>query len=103
MRLSRLFAHHVSTCGRCLVESFETIAARLREGMEATNDARERALKECREIVRGSSRAIRAVHRRNFEDARTMLLETRQRVEGVKRVLTGHPSLYHAGYVHDSQ
>jgi translin len=82
---------------------FETVAAQLRAVLEATNAARERALKECREIIRSSSRAIRAVHRLEFKEAETLLKETRERVEVVKTVLNDHPELFHAGYVHDSQ
>src|SRR5205085_6588500 len=82
---------------------FDEIAAQLRLAFEGTNEARERALKECREIIRSSSRAIRAVHRLEFTDAWALLKETRERVEAVKAVLATHPSLFHAGYVHDSQ
>ncbi len=82
---------------------FEEIAARLRASLEATNGARERALKECREIIRSSSRAVRAVHRLEFKEAETLLKETRERVDVVKAVLNDHPELFHAGYVHDSQ
>lgn len=85
------------------METFDNIAAKLRGALAATNDARERALKECREIIRSSSRAIRAIHRLEFAEAEAMLKETRERVEEVKAVLAGHPQLFHAGYVHDSQ
>ena len=85
------------------MESFESIAARLREGLERTNAAREGALKECREVIRGSSRAIRAVHRLEFAEARKLIDETRGLVEHVKEILVDHPNLFHAGYVHDSQ
>lgn len=85
------------------MDNFESIASRLRAAIESTNAARERALKECREIIKGSSRAIRAVHRLEFADAESLLKETRDRVDEVKSILADHPSLFHAGYVHDSQ
>ena len=85
------------------MESFEAVAARLRGSFQATNDARERALKECREVIRGSSRAIRAIHRLEFPEAEALLKETRQRVEEIKAVLAEHSGLFYAGYVHDSQ
>src|SRR5205823_14901493 len=56
-----------------------------------------------REVIRGSARAIRAVHRLEFAEAEALLKETRQRVEDVKSVLQEQPGLFHAGYVHDSQ
>lgn len=93
----------MSSADHTPLESFEAVAARLRGGLQATNDARERALKECREVIRGSSRAIRAIHRLEFAEAEILLRETRQRVDDVKGVLKDHSALYYAGYVHDSQ
>jgi translin len=83
--------------------TFETVAARLRERLEATNAAREQALRECREVIKASARAIRAAHRQEFEEAEARIAEARERVLAVKRALAGHPDLYFAGYVHDSQ
>src|SRR5207302_6690834 len=79
------------------------VAARLRAGLEGTNDAREMALKTSREIIRYSSRAIRAVHRLEFAEAERLLAETRGLVDQVKAGLAAHPGLFYAGYVHDSQ
>src|SRR5689334_7375978 len=83
--------------------TFEAIAAELRSRIEATNAAREEALRECREIIRLSARAIRAVHRLEFEEAVGKLSEARAKVDHVKQVLASHPDLFCAGYVHDSQ
>jgi translin len=85
------------------VGAFEEVAAELRRHIEATNAAREVALRECREIIRLSSRAIRAVHRLEFDVAAERLSEARQMVDSVKQGLSDHPDLFYAGYVHDSQ
>ena len=85
------------------METFDSIAARIRQTLESTNAAREQTLRECREIIRGSSRAIRAVHRREFPEAEALLLETRRRVDEVRTSLADHPEVFHAGFVHDSQ
>ena len=82
---------------------FEDIASELRGALEATNSAREQALRECREVIRLSSRAIRSVHRLEFAEAATRLAEARDKVESVKTALANHPNLFYAGYVHDSQ
>lgn len=84
-------------------DTFEEIAARLRVRMEATNSAREEALRECRAIIQGSSRAIRAVHRLEFEAAQEALREARTKVDLLKSTLTDHPDVYYSGYVHDAQ
>lgn len=85
------------------MEAFENIAARLRGLLEETNAAREEALRECREVIRLSARAIRAVHRQEFGEASALSSEARSKVETVKAMLSAHPALFHAGYVHDSQ
>ncbi len=83
--------------------SLETIAADLRLRLEATNRAREETLRASREIIQFSSRTIRAVHRGEIENARALAGEARARVEAVKHGAQGHPDIYQAGYVHDSQ
>lgn len=88
-----------TNCARAL----ESIAAELRGTLEATNRAREEALRACREVIQFASRAIRAVHRNEMENARALADESKARVELVKATLAGHPSLFYAGYIHDSQ
>lgn len=85
------------------MSSLEAVAAELRQRLESTNAARETALKESREIIRLSSRTIRAVHRQEFHDASELLSQVRDKVEVVKKELADHPGLFYAGYVHDSQ
>ena len=85
------------------MESFEQIAARLRDTIQFTNDARELALKQSREVIRLSSRAIRSLHRQEFANADLLIQQTRALVRTVKSSLIEHGELYFAGYVHDSQ
>ncbi|HZO89914.1 MAG TPA: hypothetical protein VFB38_16410 [Chthonomonadaceae bacterium] len=83
--------------------SFEEIVTGLRAALEATNSAREEALRASREIIQYASRTIRAVHRGEMEMAHTLVNEARTRVETVRKILAGHPEVYFAGYVLDSQ
>ncbi|MCW3099331.1 MAG: putative RNA-binding protein of the translin family [Chthonomonadaceae bacterium] len=83
--------------------ALETITADLRVRFEVSNRAREEALRACREIIQFASRTIRAVHRGEMEAARAQADEARIRVDAVGRILTEHPALFHAGYVHDAQ
>ncbi len=80
-----------------------TIAEELRTQLEQSNCARELALKNCREVIQRSSRAIRAIHRGEFESAKMLIEEAKSRVAAVRESLTQFPELFHAGYVHDSQ
>lgn len=65
--------------------------------------ARERALRLCREVIRNSAKAIRAVHRQEFKEADATLEETRALLDEVVHTLAGHENLFHAGLVHDAQ
>lgn len=81
----------------------EQSAAELRALLEATNRAREDALRQSREVIQFSSRAIRAIHRGETDSARSLTGEARARVYAVRASLAHHPDLFHAGYIHDSQ
>jgi len=83
--------------------TLEQIAANLRQDLEAKNRAREEALRMCREVIQFASRSIRALHRGELDQARALADESKQRVEQVKIILNEQASLFHAGYVHDSQ
>lgn len=85
------------------VQALAAIAAHLRVQLEMTNHAREEALRTCREVIQFSSRAIRAVHRGESEQARHLTQEAKARVDAVRNALRDHAELYWAGYVHDSQ
>jgi translin len=75
----------------------------LRSTLDATNMARERALRLSREVIQYSARTIRAVHRGEMENAAELVGEARRRVESLTAALTENPEVYFAGYVHDSQ
>ena len=83
--------------------TLDEIALQLRDSLDATNRAREQALRLSREIIQYSSRAIRSVHRGETEKARELTLEARNRVKAVRAALALHPEVFFAGYVHDSQ
>lgn len=84
-------------------ETLESIASRLRIVLEARNSAREQVLRQCREVIRTSALAIRAVHRQQFEESARLLQEARRNTENIKTILIPHPELLFAGYVHDAQ
>ncbi len=83
--------------------SLEQSAESLRAGLTEINLAREVALRSSREVIQFSSRAIRAVHRGERDNARKLTDEAKAKVETVKASLKPHAELYWAGYVHDSQ
>jgi translin len=85
------------------VEDLEIIAARLRPQFAADDEAREKALRSCRQIIRYSSDAIRAVHRRDGDKARQFLDSAFELVRELNHDLARHGKLLHSGFIHDAQ
>jgi translin len=83
--------------------SLEPIMEGVRTDFAAKNQARETALPLCRDAVRFSANAIRAVHRRDFDLARELVNKARAQLDTARSSLDGHPDIYHAGFVHDGQ
>jgi translin len=86
-----------------VARSLDTIMDAVREDFAAKNHARETALPLCREAVRFSANAIRAVHRREFDLARELVDKARAQLDVARTSLDGHRDIYHAGFVHDAQ
>jgi translin len=84
-------------------KELETISEKIRVSLSDKDSAREQCLKSCREIIRLSSTAIRAVHRREKEQASQLIssaaaLVLKTQTELIKK----HSDLINANYVHDS-
>ncbi len=84
-------------------KTLDAIMERVREDFAAKNVAREKALPLCREAIRFSANAIRAVHRNDFATAHELVGKAGTQVATAKASLEGHADIYHAGFVHDSQ
>ncbi len=75
----------------------------IQEKLITTHKARESALKICRDVIQFSSRSIRALHRGEIANARTIIDEARKLVNALKFNMDNHPEVYYAGYIHDAQ
>jgi translin len=84
-----------------LTEQLEAIAGRIREEFSVRDAVRERTLSSCREVIRLSATAIRAVHRWEYGPARKLLKQARGVLEGIDEGSPGTPRS--GGYVHDAQ
>lgn len=84
-------------------EELAGLAASLREQLAAINAAREVALPACRRAIRASSRAIRHVHREQFDDARALIVEAREAIGEAQRAVAPHPMIAFAGFLHDAE
>lgn len=85
------------------IEDLQAIAAKLRPYFAAEDDAREKALRSCRQIIRYSADAIRAVHRQDHNKARQLLCSAHELAQELNRDLARHGKLLHSGFIHDAQ
>jgi translin len=74
-----------------------------RSEFETRNAAREKALSQSRELTRTCANTIRAVHRRDFDQAQTLLAVAKTLSDGLAQNLAPYPDLFFTGYVQDAQ
>jgi translin len=86
-----------------LSRSLDVIMDGVRDNFASKNAAREAALPLCREAIRFSANAIRAVHRDDFATAEQLAGKAAQQLATARASLAHHADIYHAGFVHDAQ
>jgi translin len=79
------------------------ICEKIRQNFEAKDAARERGLVLCREVIRNSANAIRAVHRAEYEEALALMDQNASLLREADSALAEHPDVFYAGFVHDAQ
>ena len=84
-------------------KTLDAIMERVRADFASKNVARETALPLCRDAIRFSANAIRAVHRDDFALAEELAGKAGAQLAKAKLSLAGHPDIFYAGFVHDSQ
>jgi translin len=85
------------------MERYRAICAKIRGQFDLKDAARERGLALSREVVRHSANAIRAIHRRQFAEARALLETIHALVGEMNGVLSAFPDVKYTGFIHDSQ
>ena len=75
----------------------------IRLHFDRLDEAREQTLAICRQIVRESADAIRAIHRGETEEAAAALRKTNEAVRELNARLQEYPQLARAGFVQDAQ
>jgi len=74
----------------------------VRKQFDAKHAAREQSLALCRDALRHSANAIRAVHRNEFDGAEKLLAEAKTMLEQAGRALADHQDIFFAGFVHNA-
>ncbi len=74
-----------------------------RAELDRKNTAREEALRLSRELIRACATSIRAVHRRELDRARELLVEAEALNARIEHAVKSHRDVFWAGYVQDAQ
>ncbi len=86
-----------------LTDNLDSISEEIRLSLSAKDAAREKALPLCREVIRYSSQAIRAVHRQEFDHAEELLKSARNLLNEAEQALTDGIGLSNTGFLRDAQ
>ena len=81
----------------------ELITGEIRDYLSRLDAAREKCLVLCREVVRLSSTAIRAMHRCEEANAERLLEQAHQKVEELRQLLGTQPELSYSGFALSAQ
>lgn len=84
------------------MEQLESIADDIRETFEEINTARDLAYQRSRQLTRVCARAIRAIHREEWDLAHELMGEARAAATEMVTGVEGYPELYYAGYTQDA-
>lgn len=83
--------------------NLQEIAEGLRQDLLTNDAAREKILPLCRESIRHSAEAIRALHRHEYNAAQESLNIVRDLLKNARETISGCEELYYTGYMHDAQ
>lgn len=82
--------------------NLDDIRDSLRAKLDAKNRAREQGLPLCRQTIRHSGNAIRAIHRGDKNDAEQLMEEAGNCLVSAGSALADHPDIKFAGFFHDA-
>jgi translin len=85
------------------VNNLDTIAEQIRKDLISRDEAREKLLPLCRDAIRYSSNAIRAVHRQEFTQAEESLKTARRLLSEAEEIGAAHSELGSTGIIRDAQ
>lgn len=87
--------------GRC--DDLDAVVASIRGRLDLAHAARETALPACRRVIRAAGSSIRAVHRLDPSAAAALADESEAALREAQRAVADHPSVAHAGFLHDAE
>lgn len=84
------------------MDQLENIADAVRREMELMNEARNQAYEQSRQLISICARAIRAIHREEWERAESLIAEAQAATQALTDCVRPYPNLYYAGYTQDA-
>ena len=84
-------------------DNLESIADQIRLNFSAKDAAREKALPSCREVIRHCSRAIRALHRQEFDQTKRSLESAHNLLNEAMQAVDTYAKLNNSGFIRDAQ
>ena len=84
-------------------DNLDSISEQIRQNLTAKDAAREKMLPRCRDAIRCSSEAIRAVHRQEFVKAEGLLESARKLLDEAEEALAASAELRNTGFFKDAQ
>lgn len=84
------------------MDELNLIAENIRASMEAKNKARDEAVTRSRELIRYCAESIRAIHRREWDNADIKMATAKEAAAQLRAVVAAYPDLYHSGYTQDA-
>jgi translin len=85
------------------LDNLESISEQIRKSLSAKDEAREKMLPLCRDSIRYSSNAIRAVHRQEFKLAEELAKTARSILNDAGKAVLDNGELGNAGLIRDAQ
>ena len=83
-------------------ERLEEITESIRATFEEVHGARELTLRRSRELIRVCAKAIRSMHREEWDSAESQLQKAHDHAQTMVADAKAYPALYYAGYTQDS-
>jgi translin len=84
------------------LNNLDQIAEDIRSVLDSKNRARDHAIEQSRLLTRHCGNAIRAMHRKEWDNAQSLLTTARDVMEAIRKSVESYPDLYYAGYTQDS-
>jgi translin len=86
-----------------MINNLENITNQARQDLSARDAAREKMLPLCREVIRNSGNAIRAVHRQDYTLAEQLINSGKSQLISAEEAVKGYEELSATGVVKDAQ